>query len=73
MPHQSEVARLRQQIDDECEAMQQAMNGFAQTASHAFINQKYDNLGAAQDQLEQLVGEDAAAQIVVETYRRKMG
>jgi hypothetical protein len=69
----SDVARLRQQIEDECEAMQRAMTGFAQTASHEVINQRFQHLDVTQQQLALLVGEHLATQIVVETYVRMMG
>ena len=69
----SEVAQLRERIDQECEAMRQAMSGFAQTASHEVIQKRFQNLDIAQVQLAQLVGEKEATEIVVEAYIRKMG
>ena len=36
----SEVARLRQQIELECAALQQALTGFALTAQHEIIQKK---------------------------------
>jgi hypothetical protein len=69
----SEVAQLRERIDQECEAMRQAMDGFAQTASHEFIHQRFHNLDVAQVQLAQLVGEKEATEIVVDAYIRKIG
>lgn len=72
MNSQSEVARLRQQIELECEAMQRALSGFAITASHTIINQKYASIGAAQQQLAALVGEEEATAIMVEAYNKTM-
>lgn len=73
MANQSEVARLRGQIEAECKAMQQGMTGFAQSAAHRFIQQKYENLGATQQQLAQIVGEEEATNFMTETYIKTMG
>ena len=69
----SEVARLRQQIELECAAMQQALHGFALTAQHEIIQSKYESLGHYHEQLEQLVGEKEAALITTEIYVRVIG
>ena len=66
----SEVARLREQIEGACRAMNQMMYGYAYTARHDVINHKYSALGNYQEQLEPLVGEQQALEIVVETYNR---
>jgi hypothetical protein len=44
----SEVARLKRQIELECEAMRQAMDGFRVTAAHDIINHQYDSIGNIQ-------------------------
>jgi hypothetical protein len=69
----SEVARLRQQIELECAAMQQALSGFAITAQHNIIQMKYESLGHHYEQLEQLVGEKEAALITTEIYVKMIG
>ena len=69
----SEVARLRQQIELECAAMQQALSGFAMTAQHEIIQRKYETLACYHEQLEQLVGEHEAALITTEIYARVVG
>jgi hypothetical protein len=69
----SEIARLRQQIEQECAAMQQALTGFAITAQHEIIQRKYESLGYYCVQLEQLVGEKAAALITIEIYMKVIG
>lgn len=69
----SEVARLRRQIELECEAMRLALHGFAAVASHTVIEQKYNALGQHQEALEQLVGKEEAGSIIVETYTRVIG
>jgi len=69
----SEVARLRKQIELECEAMRLALHGFAAVASHTVIEQKYNALGRHHEALEQLVGKEEASSIIVEAYTRVIG
>jgi hypothetical protein len=69
---QSEVARIRAQIELECEAMERGFRGFAIVARHDFINHKLSKIGVYQEQLEQLVGEDEARKVVAETYKQAM-
>lgn len=69
----SEIARLKQQIALECEAMKQAMDGFRTTASHEIINHQYNSIGIIQEQLATLIGEDDSAQIMVEVYIQTIG
>ncbi len=69
---ESEVARLRKQIELECEAMERGFRGYAITAWHDFINYKLSKIVACQEQLEVLVGEVEAKKIVVETYKQAM-
>lgn len=69
----SEVARLMQQIEMECEAMKRAMEGFAVMASHKAITARYDRLGRHQAQLEKYVGAEEANRLVYETYDRVIG
>jgi hypothetical protein len=66
----SEIARLRKQIELECESMRLALYGYAVVASHEAIEQKYKALGRHQEALERLVGKEEANTIVVETYTR---
>ena len=66
----SEIARLRRQIELECEAMRQAMDGFRATASHDIINHRYNSIGDLQEQLAAIIGEKEAIQIAVETYNQ---
>ncbi len=63
----SEVARLRQQIELECQAIQHLMQ-FSIVASHQAINGRYRNLDQWRDQLKTLIGDDQATSIVVDTY-----
>ncbi len=66
---ESEVARLRHQIELELEAMQRGMNGFALgTSRHKFIYKRMERVGACQDKLVAEVGEDRANEIVYGIY-----
>jgi len=69
----SEVARLREQIKRECEAMKQELSGVAMVARHDFIQQKYLSLEQPWEQLERLVGVEAATEIVCRTYFEVVG
>jgi hypothetical protein len=69
----SEIARLRQQIELECQAMQLGLSGYAHVAKHQTITNKYNTLGKHQEQLEALVGEEQAALITAEIYMKVMG
>lgn len=69
---ESEVARLMQQIELECEAMKHGLEGYAAVASHKTIGHKYDAIGAVQKKLEAVVGEEKAAEAVCEIYTRIM-
>ena len=44
----SEIARMLEQIDLEYEAAKRGLTGFAQTAKHAFITARYNNVGLIQ-------------------------
>ncbi len=61
----SEVARLKKQIEMECEAMKLAMTGFRMAASHDIINHRYDQLGVHYERLEEIIGKQAAFQVVM--------
>jgi hypothetical protein len=69
----SMVARIRRQIELECQALSHLRNCPAMTAPHNIIQHKYNAIGAYQDQLTQLVGEKEATEIMVGTYIKVMG
>ena len=69
----SEVARIREQIELTCQAMQLGLQGYAAVAKHQIIANKYNALGQYQEQLEKLVGEQEAARIVCEVYIEVVG
>ena len=70
---QSEVARIRKQIELECQALHLALYGYATVTSHKIINHRYDNLGRYQDELSTLVGKEKALEVVVQTYNEVLG
>ena len=63
----SEVARLKEQIELECQAIQHLMQTSV-VASHRIINRKYQHLDHCHQQLKALVSEEEALCIVVDTY-----
>ena len=67
----SQVARLRKQIELECQAIQYLIQSSA-VASHRTINRKYQNLDQCHQQLKTLVREEDALRIVVEAYGQWM-
>ncbi len=70
----SEVARLRKQIEMECEAMRRMTNGgYATVSKHAIIAHSHNRLGAVQDQLADLVGEGEALKMVADIYIETLG
>jgi hypothetical protein len=68
----SEVAHLKQRIEEEITAMYLLINGPAVVGKHKLITHKYRNLGMYQRELARLVGEKPAERIVDETYFRMM-
>lgn len=67
----SEIARLKQQIELETSAMRLAMTGFRASASHEMINHQMDRLGEHYEQLEELIGEQAAIETIIAALERK--
>lgn len=67
---QSEVARIRAQIEAECEGFRRGLHGYAITAKHQFIQARYERLGQLQEDLARYVGEHEAMQQVVALYVR---
>jgi hypothetical protein len=68
----SEVARIRQLIEDEVTSIHLLMNGPAIVSKHALITHKYRNLGMYHQELANLVGEQPAEMFVNETYYQIM-
>lgn len=71
--YKSEIARLREQIETELDAMRSGMNGLALgTARHAFINARMERVGACQEVLADHIGTEAANQLVCTIYMQAM-
>lgn len=73
MNGKSEVARLRERIEQECQAMRAGLTGYATVSNHDAINHRYDAIGDYQQRLEPLVGTEEAARMTIEIYRETMG
>jgi hypothetical protein len=69
----SEVARLRRQIDQEIEAAQRGMNGYAITAQHAFIDARLRRAWDHKEALVAEVGETEATKILLDAYIKIVG
>lgn len=71
--NKSEVALLRQRIEQEIEAMQRGLSGFATgVARHQFIHTRMERVGEVQDELAARVGAHEAMQFVCRTYVNAM-
>ena len=66
----SEVAKLRQQIDEICTAMHRELYDYAVVAKHEVITHKYAMLGETQEQLASYVGSEQALQEVLDALQR---
>jgi len=70
----SEIADLRQHIELEYQAMQNAMMGFAAGhARHAFITARMNGVGYYQQALATHIGKEAARKFVYERYLAAVG
>ena len=67
----SEIARIREQIELECQALAN-MQLFSAVASHRSIRRRYDKLDRYREQLSMLVGEQEATKIVVDIYNEQV-
>lgn len=67
-PNNSEIARLRQQINDEYTAAYCGLHGIAEgSARHDFITKRMQNMQIAYERMAGLVGADEAIALVVNT------
>lgn len=63
----SELAQILERIDQEYQAAQYGLEGFASgTSRHDFINRKMENIGKDHSRLIELVGPDEAIALVVQ-------
>lgn len=67
----SEIARIREQIELECQALAN-LKLFSAVASHRSISHRYENLDQHREQLSALVGEQEATKIVVDIYNEQV-
>jgi hypothetical protein len=70
--NKSEVAHLRWQIEQSCQAMQRVMNDPGYSASHESIRRRYERLGQQEQELARHVGEDQAHDITYDIYNNVM-
>lgn len=69
----SDVARLRNQIELELDAMQRGFTDFAAgTARHEFIRTRLERVGSYQELLTRQIGENEANEIVCVIYTEVM-
>lgn len=69
--NRSEVARLREQVALEYEAMMQGLSGFAEgMAMHEFISARMARVGDFHDELAKEIGEDKATKIICDLYNK---
>jgi hypothetical protein len=61
----SEVARFRERIDQEIEAMRQAMSGYAIVSTHDTITHHYAQLATFLEELTAQVGQQAAIETII--------
>ena len=69
----SEVARLSQQIELECQAAKQGLEGLAIVANHDSINARMERIWDYRQELAQEVGEQEATKIMYELYVKVVG
>lgn len=70
----SEVARLRERVRLEYEAMMRGLSGFAEgSAMHEFISARMARVGGYHDELAKEIGEDEATRIICELYNQATG
>ena len=66
----SEVARIREQIDQEIAASRLALTGYAAVARHDIITHHFDNLGARFEELQAQVGKQTALEMIVQALEK---
>ena len=66
----SEVARIMQQIEDECLALRHVSHGFAQVGSHDIVHSRYKAIDHYNDLLADLIGKEEATNTLVDIYNR---
>ena len=64
----SEIARLRQQIQDEYTAARRGLYEYATVGRHEIITNRFNQAGLYTDRLAELVGEEEALHISTRIY-----
>ena len=68
--NRSEVARLKERLDEECAAAHQALYGYAQTGKHEYITARMENVGRVHDELIERIGQQEATEMLVKAMDR---
>lgn len=69
--NKSEVARLRQKIEEEYQAMQNGFSGLASgIARHDFINRRYRAIDQLETQLTGLIGKNESLSLIIDINDR---
>jgi hypothetical protein len=72
--HESEIVRLREQVELEYESMMLGLHGFAEgSAIHEFISAKMARVEGYHDELAREIGEDLATQMICDLYNKATG
>lgn len=66
----SEVARLRQQIEAEYQAAQRAISDVRMVGRHSFITMRQENIGQCFQTLSTLMKPEEAIKVVAETLQQ---
>ena len=69
----SEVARIREQIELECQAFARMFEEPAIVASHKSINARYRRIDKLQEELVCVVGAQEATRITFDVYEKIVG
>ena len=64
---QSEVARLRERIEQEYLASKRVFTDFTPTAKHEYITKRQENIGLCFDELSKIMSPEEAIALVAET------
>lgn len=65
--NQSDVARVKAQIEAEIQAAQWALSGASLgTAQHQFITRRMERMGILHEELKELVGEEEGVRLLVQ-------
>ncbi len=71
--NQSEVARIKEQMQKEYEACQQIFIGFTPTAKHEYLTKRQENLGIYFEELKQHMSPEDAMQLFIQMEKKEQG